>query len=105
MKKTYGQYVAIHEAFRDFISYVVRVSPDEKQDKDRVEAPSTGPYWRTLAIEQRVRTPSSFGAGHFCQTLNVLSQSGARTVSSYVPRISHFDWREVNGRFQCRGDI
>ncbi len=30
-KKTYAQYIAIQETFRDSIGYVLRVSPDEKK--------------------------------------------------------------------------
>jgi len=54
-KKTYAQYVAIQETFRNSIGYVLRVSPDEKQKietelKRRVAATNTDPQHHEYSL-------------------------------------------------------
>lgn len=83
-KKTYAQYVAIQETFRDSIGYVLRVSPDEK---NKIEA----------ELKRRVAVTNADPKHHEYSLLdnscssNVADVLGMVGIVAYDPRWSAFE--------------
>jgi hypothetical protein len=75
-KKTYAQYVAVQESFRDSVGYVLRVSPEEKK---KIEA----------ELKRRVAVTNGDPARHGYSLLDNSCSSNVADVLNLVGIVAH----------------